>query len=164
MRANYRYIPYLYCTSTPYLSIVEVRPRLGMKVSVATIMVNENLRLLDFSMQGYSKNKPSGTKQNLMGKLSQLYSTPIVEDDDTLDYIPTQYIAEFVKNMGYDGIAFKSSLYDDKNELNIVIFNYDKCEAVESVVYTVEQSYYSCSLGCDNTNPNRFPDRLEVKS
>lgn len=29
MRANYRYIPYLYCATRPYLSVVEVRPRLG---------------------------------------------------------------------------------------------------------------------------------------
>lgn len=46
MRANYRYIPYLYCATRPYLSVVEVRPRLGARVSVARIRVNERLRLL----------------------------------------------------------------------------------------------------------------------
>ena len=162
MRANYKYIPYLYCATSPYLSVVEVRPRLGMKVSVATIMVKENLCLLDFSMQSPSEKNLDKTKTNLMGALSQLYSKPVIEDDDTVDYIPTQYIAEYVKNIGYDGIAFKSSLYDNKSELNIVVFEYNKCEAVESVVYTVNQNNYSCSLEHNDGNSNNFPITLEA--
>ena len=87
MRANYRYIPYLYCATRPYLSVVEVRPRLGARVSVARIRVNERLRLLDFSLQNYPKGMKS-VKINLFYALSQLYSKPVTEDDDTLDYIP----------------------------------------------------------------------------
>ena len=106
-----------YCATRPYLSVVEVRPRLGARVSVARIRVNERLRLLDFSLQNYPKGmKP--VKINLFYALSQLYSKPVTEDDDTLDYIPTQYIAEFVKRIGYDGIVFKSSLYNDENSVN----------------------------------------------
>lgn len=145
MRANYRYIPYLYCATRPYLSVVEVRPRLGARVSVARIRVNERLRLLDFSLQNYPKGmKP--VKINLFHALSQLYSKPVTEDDDTLDYIPTQYIAEFVKRIGYDGIVFKSSLYNDENIINVVIFNFDKCEAVGSVVYDVTRNDYTCEM------------------
>ena len=51
MRANYRYIPYLYCSNHRYISIAEVRPWLAAEVSVATISVQEKLTLLDFSMQ-----------------------------------------------------------------------------------------------------------------
>lgn len=79
---------------------------------VARIRVNERLRLLDFSLQNYPKGMKL-VKINLFHALSQLYSKPVTEDDDTLDYIPTQYIAEFVKRIGYDGIVFKSSLYND---------------------------------------------------
>lgn len=139
------FIPYLYCATRPYLSVVEVRPRLGARVSVARIRVNERLRLLDFSLQNYPKGmKP--VKINLFYALSQLYSKPVTEDDDTLDYIPTQYIAEFVKRIGYDGIVFKSSLYNDENSVNVVIFNFDKCEAVGSVVYDVTRNDYTCEM------------------
>ena len=145
MRANYRYIPYLYCATRPYLSVVEVRPRLGARVSVARIRVNERLQLLDFSLQNYPKGmKP--VKINLFHALSQLYSKPVTEDDDTLDYIPTQYIAEFVKRIGYDGIVFKSSLYNDENSVNVVIFSFDKCEAVGSVFYDVTRNDYTCEM------------------
>lgn len=145
MRANYRYIPYLYCATSPYLSIVEVRPRLGAKVSVARIKAKEELRLFDFSMQNRPK-KMNNTKENLLGALSQLYSKPVTEDDDTLDYIPTQYIAEFVKEKKYDGIVFRSSQYYDEDNVNVVIFNYNKCEVTGSAVYKVEQNSYRCSM------------------
>ena len=103
------------------------------------------MRLFDFSMQNRPK-KMNNTKENLLGALSQLYSKPVTEDDDTLDYIPTQYIAEFVKEKKYDGIVFRSSQYYDEDNVNVVIFNYNKCEVTGSVVYKVEQNSYRCSM------------------
>ena len=70
-------------------------------------------------------------KKNLFLDLSMLYSSPVSNTDDILDYIPTQYIAEYVKSKGYDGIAFSSSLVPEINKrhpdrFNIVVFNYNK--------------------------------------
>lgn len=93
MRANYRYIPYLYCANNPYIALVEARPRLGAQVSIATIRVNEEIKLLDFTMQTIPA-KMADSKKKLFADLSMLYSKPIASDDDILDYIPTQYIAE----------------------------------------------------------------------
>lgn len=150
LRANYRYIPYLYCANDPYTALVEVRPRLGAQISVATIRANEELRLLDFTMASIP-SRMSEAKQNLFADLSLLYSKPVTDDDDVLDYIPTQYIAEYAKNLGYDGIMFTSSLMPEIHEdvrtamstnslyskinfdrFNIVVFNYEKCEAIKS--------------------------------
>ena len=134
LRANYRYISYLYCTNHPYTALVEVRPRLGARVSIATIRVNQELHLLDLSM---------------------LYSKPVTVDDDVLDYIPTQYIAEYAKNLGYDGIAFRSSLTPELNDqdtlmhqeldrYNVVIFTYEKCMPIKSNVVEVTTNYVEC--------------------
>ena len=123
----------------------KLKRQTGSAVSTNSIRVNERLRLLDFSLQNYPKGMKS-VKINLFHALSQLYSKPVTEDDDTLDYIPTQYIAEFVKRIGYDGIVFKSSLYNDENSVNVVIFNFDKCEAVGSVVYDVTRNDYTCEM------------------
>jgi hypothetical protein len=150
MRANYRYIPYLYCANHPYLSVVEVRPRYGAKVSVARIMAMDDIRLLDFTMQDKPK-KMTDVKRNLFSDLSELFSKPVTEEDSVLDYIPTQYIAEYVKNLGYDGIAYQSSLDGEmrKNRqgsqrVNIVIFHYEKCKPVSSNVYCVTNSRIEC--------------------
>jgi len=158
MRANYRYIPYLYCASARYTSVIESRPRLSAEVSVATIQVLEDLTLLDLTNQ----HKPKGidsVKTNLFAALSELFSKPISSSDDVLDYIPTQYIAEYVKNLGYDGISYKSSLHinalrnsdkynpetdNKKAGVNYVIFNYGKCKAIASNVYRIIETNLSC--------------------
>lgn len=178
LRANYRYIPYLYCSNDAYTALVEVRPRLGSQVSVATIRVNEELRLLDFTMANIP-SKMSEAKQNLFSDLSALYSKPVTDDDDVLDYIPTQYIAEYAKNLGYDGIIFTSSLMPEiHNEIqvelrnkapisfkkinfdrfNAVIFDYQKCEPVKSNVMRTFRNFMEFRQNDDDKG------RLNVKS
>lgn len=162
MRANYRYIPYLYCSDNPYISLAEVRPRIGAKVSIATIIVKEKLSLLDFT----NRNKPAKmteAKINLFADLSSLFSKPIAFEDDTTDYIPTQFIAEYAKNLGYDGIIFKSSLVpeldsEEGKHSNIVVFNYYKCEPIKSNVFTIT----SCQI--DGKQTDNDPDKLFIKS
>lgn len=145
LRANYRYIPYLYCANYPYVAIAEVRPRLGTTVSLATISVKEPLTLLDFTIR-QRPTKMSEAKKNLFDDLSELFSLPVTSDDDIVDYIPTQFVAEHAKYKGYDGIAFSSSVtpefYDcNPNRFNVVIFNYNKCEAVKSNIFKVTRTY-----------------------
>lgn len=148
LRANYRYIPYLYSSNNPYIALVEVRPKLGSSVSLATIIVTEKLTLLDFT-NAKKPHKMTPAKINLFSDLSALYSKPVTDDDDIIDYIPTQYIAEYVKNLGYDGIVFKSSLVPEINgayleQYNVVIFNYNKCKAVKSNVFSITGNYFDC--------------------
>lgn len=168
MRANYRYIPYLYCANHAYIALIEVRPRLGAQVSVATIRVDEKIRLLDFTMQNPSK-RMTGPKRNLFNDLSMLYSTPVTSDDDILDYIPTQYIAEYAKNLGYDGIVYRSSLAPELNSqeiinsldldrYNVVVFNYKKCSVIKSNVVRVTASY----IESEQTDADLL--RLDIRS
>ena len=155
MRANYKYIPYLYCANHPYTALVEVRPRLGSLVSVATIESREKMTLLDFTLHTIPK-RMEDSKQNLFADLSYLFSKPVAYEDDTLDYIPTQYIAEYAKNLGYDGIVFESSLtpelktqdivaHPEMDRFNVVIINYDKCYPIKSNVVRVERQYTECN-------------------
>lgn len=157
MRANYRNIPYLYASNNPYISLVEVRPRFGSKVSIATIRVKEPIEILDFT----SKNIPtamSDTKKNLFSDLSYMFSKPITSDDDVIDYIPTQFIAEYAKKLGYDGIAYGSSLVEDEyvkklSRYNIVVFNYKKCEPIKSNLFVVDSITYECNQNDIDTDP-----------
>ena len=145
MRANYRYIPYLYCSNHPYLALVEVRPRLGAFISIATIVVKEELTLLDFT----NSNKPhkmTSAKENLFSDLSSMFSKPIADEDDIRDYIPTQFIAEYAKKLRYDGIIYRSSLVPEINRaginrFNVVVFNYHKCEPVKSNIIQISNDY-----------------------
>lgn len=168
MRANYRYIPYFYCSNDKYTSVIEVRPRFSAEVSVATIMVQDKITLLDFTIQKAPKRRMTETKQNLFNDLSELFSKPIADSDDVLDYIPTQYIAEYAKNLGYDGIAFESSLYPEAMQkmlqemslpsvrINIVIFHYEKCTPIGSNVYKIIENYLECEQIDRDKNRNEI--------
>lgn len=160
MRANYRNIPYLYCAADKYTSIVEVRPTISSKVSVATIQIYETLKLFDLTIKNNLLQIPA-QKKTVLQELSELYSKP-VNDDELLDYIPTQFIAEYIKNNNYDGIAYMSSLtpeiktnnfnlVDTSKRYNVVIFNYDKCKVIKSNVYSIDKICFEPNQIDDDT-------------
>lgn len=145
MRANRAGQPRLYCADVNYLALIEVRPKVGDKISLATLKVNDVLTILDLTLF----HIPYGMdeeKQKLFAEISILFSTPVNQDDDKSDYLVTQEIADFVESLGYDGIAFSSSLspalnQENYNCCNLVIFNYQKCSPVKSNVVEMQSKY-----------------------
>jgi hypothetical protein len=55
-----------------------------------------------------------------LGHLCAALSKPVLPHKKDLEYLPTQYLCELIKDTNFDGIAFKSSL--GKGD-NYVIFN-----------------------------------------
>ena len=171
MRANRAGQPRLYCADVNYLALIEVRPKVGDKISLATLKVNDVLTILDLTLF----HIPYGMdeeKQRLFAEISILFSTPVNQDDDKSDYLVTQEIADFVESLGYDGIAFSSSLspalnQENYNCCNLVIFNYNKCAPVKSNVvemrskYDAEGSDYDYSDFVQNDDD---PERLNLIS
>jgi hypothetical protein len=131
-RANPSFIKYLYTAEEPYTALVEVRPYLGSRVSVAEVKVNEQLVVTDFSLDSYGKL--DGFEQNLMFLIMSDFSKP--SDSDKKSYIPTQYVSEFIKTLGVDGIRFNSSLHNKGR--NITIFNYENCQPIGSKLYEIK--------------------------
>jgi hypothetical protein len=135
-RCNPKWIPYLYASKSEKCCIHEVRPRIKDFVSVAKIKVKTALKIIDFSClaswyekEGFREIIPGVKNDILCIYLGELFSVPHRNEND---YLITQYISEKIKNAGYDGIAYKSSLYDGFNDINYVIFNYDSCEVTSS--------------------------------
>lgn len=131
-RANPPFIKYLYTAEDPYTAMVEVRPYLDSKVSIAEIEVKEPLKIADFSYSSFSKF--DGFEQYLVFVIMSEFSEP--SNSDKKSYIPTQYIAEFIKTLDFDGIRFNSSLHEFGK--NVTIFNYSKCEPVGSKLYKIQ--------------------------
>jgi len=63
-------------------------------------------------------------------------SLPIRKRDQILDYIPTQYISEFIKSLGFDGVEYQSSL--NSEGYNIAIFKPEKLECFKTNVYEIK--------------------------
>lgn len=137
-RANPRNISYLYIAEDIKTAMMEVRPNVLQDVSVATVKILKNLRLFDFC---YVDPEDEKGKSFDLSIISGMFSTPNFGGED--NYYATQYLCEFIKELGFDGIRFYSSL--NQNGKNIVLFDtniqtntdYKNYEIVESKVYSV---------------------------
>ena len=148
--------------------IIEVRPIISDIISVATVKITNDLNIFDltsfskydlkFGVEDIINNNIELLKycskydslddclDNIIDKEFQslYYGFSLPNKGNVIDYIPTQYISELLKNIGFDGIRFNSSL--NKNGINITIFNHENnCEFINSYLYNISdiKVYYS---------------------
>lgn len=128
-RANPDHIRYLYLSEDATTPVYEVRPIIGQLVSVARFRVKRDLSIFDLSIQDIDpyQNAASGSP-SLFYSIGQAFSKPYNGNSD--EYIPTQYITEEIKRMGFDGIRFDSSL--NAGGTNIVLFSDEFCKPFAS--------------------------------
>jgi len=148
-RANPVGIPYLYAASTPETAIAETRPHPGDLLSVAKFSVTEPLKLLNLQHPRktispflfVNEEALSVMRDNLdfLCHLGSELSKPILPRVADLEYLPTQYLCEFIKNCGYDGVVFMSSIGIDAN---IALFDDSKVQPVELNQYEVTSVHY----------------------
>lgn len=126
-RINPEKISYLYLSEDPYTSAYEVRPIIGQHISVATFKTTEDIIVYDLTNEVKS-NDESGQNNDysLLDEIQKRFSEP--NSGNPLRYLPTQYLSEKIKGMGFDGLRFRSSLKN--NGINVVLFNDSKCKAV----------------------------------
>ena len=124
-------IPYLYLASGKTTAISEVRPWVGCGLTVAAFSLVKEARLMNLS-QKHFVNIPAG--QEFEGPeitwrdlITWLFSVPFDPRDDAA-YIPTQFLAERIKNAGFDGIIYDSALSSDG--YNITLFDVSLAEPV----------------------------------
>ena len=119
-RANPNGISYLYTSENYKISISELRPVFGQEISVAEIEIINTLRLFDFTSTIQDTEGKHLNESIIRRMIGDKISTP--NYGNKMDYLPTQYICEMLKNkFGFDGIRFKSSLIEKGN--NIVLFD-----------------------------------------
>ena len=139
-RANPQGIPFLYLSESKETTLYEVRASYLDEVSIGTFNILEPIKLIDFTTaiqnsifeasQQFSNLEEFVSGILLKKKISADLSRPQRRYDSELEYIPTQFICEFIKHLtGADGIKFSSSLDSEKGN-NIVLFATDKVECV----------------------------------
>lgn len=147
-RANPVGIPYLYAASTTETAIAETRPHPGDLLSVAQFRVRHPLRLLNLmhprktiSPFEVDESELTALRHDLafLCHLESELSKPILPRVADLEYLPTQYLCEFIKNCGYDGVVFKSSI---SNGANVALFDDSKIEAVAMTQHEVTKLHY----------------------
>ena len=126
-RANPPGISFIYLATDKETALSEVRPWKGAKVSIAKFILNIDLKVIDLTdinigspFQYKGDLKEEIEKRYLLQKLDCKLKEPINPDHSDIEYVPTQFITEFIRSENYDGIIYDSAMGPGKN---IVLFN-----------------------------------------
>jgi RES domain len=124
-RANPAGIPYLYLGSTRDTAISEIRPHTGEIVCVADFSTPDNLTLVDlrsprktispFSFDDAADIGRVRSEIPFLERLGEELTRPVVPQAAAIDYTPSQYLCEFIKKCGYNGVLYRSSVSDGMN-------------------------------------------------
>ena len=142
-RANPTGISYLYLANDITTTLYEARASLFDYVSVGTFRLEENIKVINLSRKTYDVFRLAELEtleevlihSSFIDKLEQELSKPRRKNDSELDYLPTQYLSELIKSMGFDGIEFLSSLYSEGH--NIAIFYPEKFKCLDVATYDI---------------------------
>lgn len=128
-RANPAGIPYLYLSSDPVTAVSEIRPHTGEVASVAAFSLPEKVEIVDLRnprntvspfvvIQEEEIARLRGDIAFLV-RLGEELTRPVLPHVAAIDYLPSQYLCEFIKSCKYGGVAYKSSVGEG---VNLAIF------------------------------------------
>ncbi len=151
-RANPVGIPCLYVASDADTAIAEIRPHKGEVVCVAEFEIRTHLTLVDLrdpkrkiSPFSLDDERLSMLHRN-MGYLCRLgteLTMPVLPRTAHLDYLPSQYLCEYIKSCGYDGVVYKSAM---GLGINYAIFNDSGVSGIGVGMYQVNQVHVESNL------------------
>jgi hypothetical protein len=141
-RANPTGIPYLYLSTDLQTAIHEIRPNTTEFVTIGKFKILKDLQLFDLSNPRIHDPFLCGEALNHIIQLLSFFrmlghelSKPINPKEKELHYIPTQYLCEFLKHEGYDGVSYKSHFGPGQN---VALFNEKKVKCTRSVLYKID--------------------------
>jgi hypothetical protein len=121
-RINRAGVSFLYCATEKFTAISEVRPHPGDRVSLAKILLNSDAKVFDLSstqLLAYFENDEKLDKFKPLNTLGFLINETI-PPSERIRYSITQLISDCIRQLGFEGIAFNSTVGDGKN---IVLFD-----------------------------------------
>jgi hypothetical protein len=142
-RANPAGIPYLYLGSIPETATAEIRPHTGELACVANFTIPE-IRAVDlrnprklvspFILSDASQIGQLRADLPFLERLGEELTRPVLPQRAAIDYIPSQYLCEFIKKKGFDGVIYRSSVSDG---INLALFDPAKAVGGAVALYNV---------------------------
>ncbi len=134
-RANSKGQSCLYLSNNRKTTVKEIRAHAFDYVTIATFRTNREIRVLDLSSITHSSPFYSGTgkvsylvNEQHLRKIENDMAKPMSRWDSDLDYLPTQFISDFAKFLGYDGVKYYSTF--DGMAFNLALFDTSACDCI----------------------------------
>lgn len=153
-RANARGITCLYVANDVDTTLHEVRAGVFDYVCVGTFRLKQDITVVD--LRAIAKISPfvegleyldHAINKQYLEKLNNEMSKSLRRSDSVLDYVPTQYIVDFIKSIEhngeqeYDGIEYNSTT--NPSGYNLAIFDPELFECISVSVYDIENLQYT---------------------
>jgi hypothetical protein len=151
-RANPEGIRMFYAALERDTAVCEAGRSPGAVVSVRRVKPLRQLRLADLSvMRGIRDPFNAGNletslwRSGLLNQLNHELARPVHPNDSAIEYIPTQYLTEAIRDAGFDGILYRSAMHADGH--NAVIFDPDDIRVLEhgAEMVTVQSVHFTLS-------------------
>ena len=144
-RANPAGIPYLYLGSEPATAVAEVRPHPGESVYVAEFVLPTGLEVIDlrnprrtvspFLLVDDDDIALMRGDIHFLERLGMELTTPVLPNAAAIDYIPSQYLCEFIKKCEHKGVLYSSSIGDG---VNLALFDPNVARVGSLTVFDIE--------------------------
>ncbi|WP_409483880.1 RES family NAD+ phosphorylase [Arsenicicoccus dermatophilus] len=144
-RANPAGIPYLYVASDVETCVAETRPHTGDFASIAQFRL-PRVRLVDLrspraAVSPFILADSDGVLQlradvPLLEALGEELTKPVLPRTAAYEYVPSQYLCEFIKNCGFDGVLYQSSVGDG---VNLALFEPSEVACEDVSAYLVRK-------------------------
>ena len=145
-RANPEGISCLYLADSIETTLHEIRAGLYDNATVATFKLLKDIEVVNLAaidkispLQEIDCNMLAINLPHL-GKIGNEISKPLRRRDSSLDYLPTQYISDFIKSEGFAGIEYKSTMH--KDGVNFAIFDEGLFKCTKIASYDIHELTY----------------------
>lgn len=132
-RANSKGISCLYLANKKKTTVKEIRASAFDYVTIATFKLLKKVTVVDLSVITHNSPFYASTdkvkyliNEKHLKEIEQDLAKPVGSRDSDLDYLPTQYISDFAKFLGYDGVKYISTF--DNESFNLALFHKDICK------------------------------------
>lgn len=118
----------LYLADTKEAAMAEIRSAVHDEVAILQLRPKRTLRIIDLrridQISPFTPEVDSSelaSNRNNLNEMKEDLTRPMRDNDDVIDYVPTQYIADFARSLGFDGIGYESVLHE--NEFGVPGYN-----------------------------------------
>lgn len=160
-RVNRSGVSFLYCATDEYTAVSEVRPHPADHVSIGKFRLRNDVLLFDLSdsklLSFYLTDKDIDNFKplNTLGVLLNRTIPP----SERGQYSITQLIADCIRQLGFQGILFNSTVGTGRN---VVLFNESDAEQLEEGRRVIEVKKVSYSYSEETLVDDEKPENYEI--
>lgn len=152
-RVNPVGISVLYLANAEKTTLHEVRATLYDFITIGTFELQKDIRIINLSR--LDKISPSLLTPNEFDLTEYAINLPHLKrialeiakplrNANVLEYLPTQYICDFIRSRGYDGIEYNSTMHE--GGVNLAVFEPDVFKCTETKVCEISRIDYEHKL------------------